>query len=102
MTVLDYTKLSEDAAQMVMTAAEEAASILDDIYDRDTESRDNAVQELCDEAGIANDPEVNGDEINDLIIENEDTLRVNYINDTYGEGVDNPLAEGELEEGDED
>lgn len=97
MTVLDYSKLSPEMAEaMVMTAKEEADSILDDIYDRDYEARNAAVQELCEEAGIANDPDINGDEINDLIIENEDTLRVNYVDDTYGEGLVDPVDPHEM------
>lgn len=57
----------------VMSAAEEAAYIIDDVFDGDIELKNSCIKSLCESHGIAYCDE-NMDEINDLIIENEDEL----------------------------
>lgn len=57
----------------VMSAAEEVAYIIDDVFDGDIELKNSCIESLCESHGIAYCDE-NMDEINDLIIENEDEL----------------------------
>jgi hypothetical protein len=57
----------------VMSAAEEAAYIIDDVFDGDLDLKNSCIQSLCESHGIAYCDE-NMDEINDLIVENEDEL----------------------------
>lgn len=103
MPVLNYDALPEEVRLvMVMTPQEEAESILDDIYGTDYESRNGAINELCADAGIANDPDLNGEEIHDLIIENEDLMRANYVDDSYGQGLVDPIDPHEMTEEDEE
>jgi hypothetical protein len=56
-----------------LTASEEANIILQDVFD-DAETMNNVLQNLCEQEGIAFDWDLNGDEIDDLIIDNENVL----------------------------
>jgi hypothetical protein len=57
-----------------MTASEECNHILQDIFQYDAEGMNQIVGDLCEEHGIAYDWETNGDEIDNLVIDNEDLL----------------------------
>jgi hypothetical protein len=61
-----------------MSASEEANLILQDIFQTDAEGMSNVIGTLCEEIGIAYDWELNGDEIDDLLIENEDLVAQMY------------------------
>jgi hypothetical protein len=69
---------TEATTEMNLTIAEEAAIILNDIFDGDLETEQAAIAELAEAEGIAVCPE-NEDEINDLIIANEDALYAKYL-----------------------
>jgi hypothetical protein len=69
---------SEATAEMNMTAAEEVALIMADIFDGDAEAQENAIAALAEANGIAVAPETE-DEINDLILVNEDALYEQYL-----------------------
>jgi hypothetical protein len=56
-----------------LTASEEANIILQDIFD-DADTMNDVLHNLCEEDGIAFDWDLNGDEIDALIIDNEDRL----------------------------
>lgn len=57
-----------------MSASEESNAILQDIFQTDAEGMNTVIGTLCEENGIAYDWELNGDEIDDLLIENEDLI----------------------------
>jgi ethanolamine utilization protein EutQ (cupin superfamily) len=61
-----------------MSASEEANLILQDIFQYDSEGMSNVIGTLCEENSIAFDWELNGDEIDDLLIENEDLVSQMY------------------------
>jgi hypothetical protein len=69
---------TEATAEMNLTAAEEVALIMADIFDGDAEAQENAIAELAEANGIAVAPETE-DEINDLILANEDALYEQYL-----------------------
>ena len=69
---------TEATAEMNLTAAEEVALIMADLFDGDTEAQENAIAALAEANGIAVAPETE-DEINDLILANEDTLYEQYL-----------------------
>lgn len=69
---------TEITAEMNLTVAEEAAIILSDIFDGDTEAEQAAIAELAEAEGIAVCPE-NQDEINEMILANEDALYERYL-----------------------
>ena len=56
-----------------MSASEEADIILQDIFD-DADTMNAVLADLCEEHGIAFDWDLNGNEIDNLIIDNEDRL----------------------------
>lgn len=98
MVTLNFEKIP---AQMVMSTQEEAASILQDIYANDDDASYEAINALCEEHGIAYDEEVNGEEIYNLIIDNEDRLLQNYYNENPSEApveVSDEMEEEEEEE----
>jgi hypothetical protein len=66
-----------------MTIQEEADLIISDVFGDDYSNRGIVIQELCEENGIAYDPDLNGDEINKLIIDNEDDLYMRYTDHLY-------------------
>jgi hypothetical protein len=66
-----------------MTIQEEADLIIVDIFGDDYSNRGLVIQELCEDNGIAYDPDLNGEEINNLIVDNEDTLRIMYTDYLY-------------------
>jgi len=57
-----------------LTESEEANIILQDTFQYDADGMDAMLQLLCEYDGIAFDWEANGDEIDQLIIDNEDEL----------------------------
>lgn len=63
-----------------MTASEESNLILQDIFQYDSDGMNVILNDLCEENGIAFDWDLNGDEIDDLIIENEDEMILMYQN----------------------
>lgn len=69
---------TEATAEMNMTAAEEVAFIMADLFDGDVEAKDAAIAALAEANGIAVSPETE-DEINDLILTNEDALYEQYL-----------------------
>lgn len=69
---------TEATAEMNLTAAEEVALILSDLFDGDADAEQAAIAELAEAEGIAVCPE-NQDEINDLILNNEDALYERYL-----------------------
>lgn len=75
MTTLNYDLLSEETyAQIVLTAQEEANLVLDDIFGDDPEMIQNVLQTLCEENAVEYDSE----EMYDLILDNEESLRAQY------------------------
>ena len=69
---------TEATAEMNLTATEEVALIMDDLFDGDTEAQEAAIVALAEAEGIAVSPETE-DEINDLILTNEDALYEQYL-----------------------
>lgn len=69
---------TEATAEMNLTAAEEVALILADIFDGDTDAQEAAIAELAEAEGIAVSPETEA-EIHDLILANEDALYERYL-----------------------
>jgi hypothetical protein len=69
---------TEATTEMNLTAAEEVALIMADLFDGDTEAQENAIAALAEANGIAVAPETE-DEINDLILANEDALYDQYL-----------------------
>lgn len=69
---------SESTAEMNLTVSEEAALILADIFDGDTDAQESAIAELAEAEGIAINPETEA-EIHDLILANEDALYERYL-----------------------
>jgi hypothetical protein len=69
-----------------MTIQEEADLIIGDVFGDDYGNRGIVIQELCEENGIAYDPDLNSDEINRLIIDNEDDLYMRYTDHRYAMG----------------
>jgi hypothetical protein len=69
---------TEATAEMNLTAAEEVALIMADLFDGDAEAQENAIAALAEANGIAVAPETE-DEINDLILSNEDALYEQYL-----------------------
>lgn len=70
--------LSPAATFPRMTASEESNLILQDIFEYDSEGMNTVLGSLCEENGIAFDWDLNGEEIDDLIIENEDLISHMY------------------------
>lgn len=66
-----------------MTIQEEANLIIADIFGNDYANRGHVINDLCEDNGIAYDPDLNGDEINELIVNNEDTIRIMYADYLY-------------------
>jgi hypothetical protein len=60
----------------VLSLIEEANGVLEDIYGEDSEAARVAVEELAEAAGIAVDWDINGDELANLILDNEDELLI--------------------------
>jgi hypothetical protein len=79
---------TEATAEMNLTAAEEVALIMADLFDGDEDAQSAAIAELAEAAGIANAPE-NQEEINDLILTNEDAMYARYL----------PVQESPVDEG---
>ena len=69
---------TEATAEMNMTASEEVALIMADLFDGDVEAQENAIAALAEANGIAVSPETE-EEINDLILTNEDALYEQYL-----------------------
>lgn len=63
-----------------LTASEESNLILQDIFQYDSDGMNVILNDLCEENGIAFDWDLNGDEIDNLIIENEDEMILMYQN----------------------
>jgi hypothetical protein len=61
-----------------MSSSEEANLILQDIFQYDAEGMNAVLSDLCEQEGIAFDWEANGNEIDNLIIENEDQMHDMY------------------------
>lgn len=61
-----------------MSASEESNLILQDVFEYDSEGMNLILGSLCEENGIAYDWELNGDEIDNLIIDNEDLIAHMY------------------------
>lgn len=63
-----------------LTASEESNLILQDIFQYDADGMNTVLNDFCEENGIAFDWNLNGDEIDALIIDNEDELITMYQN----------------------
>ena len=61
-----------------MSASEESNLILQETFEYDSEGMNIVLGNLCEENGIAFDWNSNGEEIDDLIIENEDLIAHMY------------------------
>jgi len=68
------TMISPLATFPRMSSSEEANLILQDIFQYDAEGMNAVLSDLCEQEGIAFDWEANGNEIDNLIIENEDQM----------------------------
>jgi hypothetical protein len=65
-----------------------ADSLLYDIFGGDHKNKISIISELCEDNSIDYDPEYGSEELNQLIIDNEETIRIMYYertNDAYGE-----------------
>lgn len=69
------------------TASEKANLILQDTFEYDADGMNAMLQQLCEDAGIAFDWDANGEEIDQLIIDNEDELISMYQSYLKVEGV---------------
>ena len=70
--------LSPNAVFPRMSASEESNLILQDIFQYDAEGMNTVLGSLCEENAIAFDWDLNGEEIDDLIVENEDLMAQMY------------------------
>jgi len=70
--------LSPNAVFPRMFASEEANLILQDIFQTDAEGMNTVMGSLCEENSIAYDWDLNGSEINELLIDNEDLVAQMY------------------------
>lgn len=61
-----------------MSASEESNLILQDIFQSDAEGMNTVMGSLCEENSIAFDWELNGAEIDELLIDNEDLVAQMY------------------------
>ena len=66
-----------------LTASQESDVILKDIFESDSEGMNAVMQEFCEDEAIALDWELNGPELDELLIENEDRIRVLYSDYRY-------------------
>lgn len=69
-----------------LTASEESDLILKNIFEYDKEGMNFVLESLCAEEGIPYDWETVGDEIDNLVIENEDLIALmyeDYLNQDY-------------------
>lgn len=70
--------LSPNAVFPRMSSSEESNLILQDIFQTDSEGMNTVVGSLCEENSIAYDWELNGSEIDELLIDNEDLVAQMY------------------------
>lgn len=70
--------LSPTATFPRMSSSEEANLILQDIFQYDAEGMNAVLADLCEQEGIAFDWEANGNEIDNLIVDNEDQMADMY------------------------
>ena len=67
-----------------LTASQECDVILKDIFEPlDSKGMNAVMQEFCEDEAIALDWELNGPELDELLIENEDHIRVLYSDYRY-------------------
>jgi hypothetical protein len=63
-----------------LTISEESNLILQEIFEYDSEGMETVLNDFCEENGIAYDWDANGEEIDNLIVDNEDELSLMYQN----------------------